>query len=74
MSSDTTANRVLLTETNDPNAGNLSPSKTPNISETPRPDNIPQYEDPYERAVTYMEKHRILHTFRVSYFFYFFVL
>ena len=60
-----TEKRVLLTET-DQAPERVSPVKTPNISDTPGPDSVPHYEDPYERAVTYMEKHHILHLFRVS--------
>lgn len=59
--------KVLLTEPSD-----VQPSPDPRNSteqsfiDTLDSEAIPQYEDPYEKAVAYMEKHHILHVFRVS--------
>ncbi|XP_076801864.1 testis-specific expressed protein 55-like [Clavelina lepadiformis] len=58
--------RVLLTEGNEPNEEG-TPGRspvTPHVGDVLGPDSVPHYEDPYDRAVTYMEKHNILHLFR----------
>ena len=51
---------VLLTETTE--------AKTPQPppAEVEEEESVAEYEDPYRRAVTYMEKHHVLHIFRVS--------